>query len=111
MKIYVLILLLLASSFFIYVKPDPAKKIILSYNHGLLYIEVIHPVKNVNSHFIDMIKIMVDGKEVKKIKLTKQSSPEAEIQELVITEIKPGCTVEVKTHCNEFGNKSAKLKL
>ena len=70
-----------------------------------------HPVKDVNTHYIDLINIEVDGKEVKVIKLKKQSSAEAEVEELVIPEIKSGSTVKVKTRCNQFGTKSGNLTI
>lgn len=110
MKKNILILAILASSP-LFLKADPAKKVTLTYNNGKLMIVADHPVKNVNTHYIDLISIKVDGKEVKVIKPTKQSSAQAETQEVEIPEIKPGCTIEVKTRCNEFGSKSAKLKL
>ena len=106
----IIVLAVLALSPFL-LKADPAKKVIISYNDGKLKIVAEHSVKNVTTHYIDMIAIELDGKEVKVIKPKKQSSPEAEVQELVIPEIKPGCTVQVKTRCNEYGTKSAKLKI
>lgn len=94
-----------------WLKADPAKKVILSYNDGKLKIVAEHPVKDVTTHYIDLISIEVDGKEVKVIKPKAQSSPQAEVQELVVPEIKSGSTIQVKTRCNEFGIKSAKLVL
>ena len=90
---------------------DPAKKVTLSYNDGKLKIVADHPVRDVKKHYIDQIVVSVDGKEVKVIKPTEQSTIQAETIEVVITEVKPGSVVQVKTHCNEFGTKSAKLKL
>lgn len=95
----------------IFVQADPAKKVQLSYSHGVLKIVAEHPVKDVNTHYIDLIAITVDGKEVKVIKPTKQSSAEAEVVELAVPEITPSSTIKVKTRCNLFGTKSATLKL
>ena len=89
----------------------PAKKVNLSYKNGKLIIEVIHPVSNAESHFIDQVVVNVDGKDVKTITLTKQTSKESAYMELSIPEIKKGSVVVVKTNCNKMGKKSAKLKL
>jgi hypothetical protein len=90
---------------------DPAKKVTLSYKDGKLKIVADHPVKNVKKHYIDKIIIMVDEKEVNVIKPTEQSTSQAETIEIAVPEIKAGSLVRVKTHCNEFGTKSAKLQL
>lgn len=90
-------------------KADPAKKVNLSYQNGKLKIEAIHKVKDVKTHFIDQIVINVDGKDVKTLSPRAQSSPEAEVLEVVVPEIKKGSKVEVTTRCNQFGLKSGKL--
>ena len=94
-----------------YLFADPAKKVTLSYNKESkkLHMDILHPVANAQGHYIDIITILVDGKEVKEIKPTKQSSLKAEVLDVEIPEIKTGSKVEVKTHCNQFGNKSGKL--
>lgn len=108
-KNVLIIAMLLLMPFFL--KADPPKKVNLSYQNGKLLIVVDHPVKNVNNHYINLISVSVNGKEVMVIKPTKQSSSQGETQEVVVPEIKPDCAVEVKAHCNRFGSKSAKLKL
>lgn len=87
----------------------PAKKVNLSYKNGKLTIEVIHPVSNVNNHYIDQITVNVDGKDVKTITFTKQTSAESEYLELSIPEIKKGSVVIVKTSCSKMGSKSGKF--
>jgi len=90
-------------------KADPAKKVNLSYENGNLKIEAIHKVKNVETHYIDLIVIKADGKDIKTIKLTKQSSPEAEVLEVALPKLTKGTKVEVVTRCNQFGKKSGNL--
>ena len=95
------------------VRADPPKKVNLSYQSETkkLKIEAIHPVKNVTEHYLDLISISVDGKEVKALKPKKQSSAAGENIEIVVPEIKAGSQVEVKARCNEFGSKTAKLTI
>lgn len=90
---------------------DPPKKLILSYNAGKLKIDAVHPVKDVKDHYIDLITISVDGKEVKTIKPKEQSSAKEEVLELSIPEIKTGSKVVVKARCNKFGTKKESLEI
>lgn len=94
-----------------YLFADPAKKVTLSYNKETHKLSLIidHPVTNAKEHFIDIITILVDGKEVKVIKPNKQTSLKTEMLDVEIPEIKTSSKIEVKTHCNEGGNKTGKL--
>lgn len=87
------------------------KKVNLSYNKDSKKLSMVidHPVGNVSNHYISEIKIMVDGKEVKTIKPTSQSSLKAETMDVEIPEIKTGSKVEVKATCSKVGSKSGKL--
>jgi hypothetical protein len=94
-------------------KADPPQKINLSYDTATkkLKVEAVHKVKNVEDHYIDLISISVDGKEVKVIKPKKQSSPAAETDDILVPEIKKGSVVSVKARCNKFGSKTAELTI
>lgn len=92
-------------------KADPAKKVELSYKDGKLKIVAVHPVKDVTEHYIDLIVIKVNDKEVKQIKLTKQSSAAAEELEVALPDLKKGTAIDVKTRCNKYGFKSGSLEL
>lgn len=93
-------------------KADPPKKIILSYNSETqkLKIEAVHPVNNVEKHFIDLITISVNGKEVKVINLQKQSDKSEELIEIEVPQITKGSEIVVKARCNQFGTKKETLK-
>lgn len=95
------------------IKADPPQKINLSYNAETkkLKVEAIHQVRNVEDHFINLISISVDGKEVKVIKPTKQNSAASELDEVSVPEIKKGSVVTVKARCSKFGTKTAELKI
>ena len=94
-------------------KADPPKKITLVYSAETkkLSIEVYHPVQKVEDHFIDMISISVDGKEVKVLKPLKQTNEKSELDVVLLPEIKAGSLVKVKARCNRFGTKSTDLKI
>ena len=90
---------------------DPAMKVPVTYDKETkkLHIVALHPTTNVTAHFIDEVKIKVDGKEVKDLKLKKQSSLKEEVLDVEIADIKTGSKIEVNTHCNQSGNKTGKL--
>ncbi|MBP1673055.1 MAG: hypothetical protein H6Q25_870 [Bacteroidetes bacterium] len=93
------------------VKADPPKKINLSVKNNKLTVEIVHPVKNPGDHYIDQVVITINGKEFKTLKYTKQSSEKGETVVIDIPSAKAGDVVEVKARCNEFGNKSNKIKI
>jgi hypothetical protein len=95
------------------IKADPPQKVNLSYNADTkkLKVEAVHKVRDVEDHFIDLISISVDGKEVKVVKPKKQTTTASELDEIAVPEIKKGSVVTVKARCNKFGTKSAELKI
>ncbi|MCE5332573.1 MAG: hypothetical protein LLF95_10620 [Bacteroidales bacterium] len=110
MKKVLLTIIAIAAVSFV-VKADPAKKVNLTYENGNLKIEAIHKVRNVTNHYIDLITIKADGKEIKAIKPEKQSSLQSEVVEVSLPGLSKGTKIEVTTRCNEFGKKSATLVL
>jgi hypothetical protein len=92
-------------------KADPPKKVNLTFNaeNHKLKIEAVHPVQNVEKHYIDLISVSVNGKEVKTINLQKHSDKKGELVEVEIPQIIKGCEVVVKARCNQFGTKKETL--
>ncbi len=111
MKAYIFTFALIVSLPLI-IKADPPKKILLNYTAEThtIKIEAVHPVKNVQKHYIDLVSIYVNGKEVKTVKPVSQTSKESEILEVVVPQIVAGCEVTVKAQCNEFGTKKETQK-
>lgn len=103
-----LVILAFACALPLAMQADPAKKVNLTYSNGKLKIEAIHKVNDVTTHYIDQIIIIVDGKVVQTLKPTKQSSNESELVEIAV-QAKKGSKIEVKTRCNQFGNKSGSI--
>lgn len=93
------------------VKADPPKKINLTVKNNKLTADIVHPVKNPGDHYIDQVIITINGKEYKTLKYTKQTSEKGETVVIDIPATKAGDVIEVKARCNEFGNKSNKLKI
>ncbi len=93
------------------VKADPPKKINLTVKNNKLTADIVHPVKNTGDHYIDQVVITINGKEFKTLKYTKQTSEKGETVVIDIPTAKAGDVIEVKARCNEFGNKSNKIKI
>lgn len=93
------------------VSADPPKKVNLVYNNNILFIESIHPVKDVKAHYIDQIIINVDGKEVKTIKLKQQSSANSQVEQVNLPNLTKGTKINVTCRCNEFGKKNNSIKV
>lgn len=110
MKKSILLTLVLVLFAFV-VKADPPKKVNLAVANGKLTIDIVHPVKKTADHYIDLITVYINGKEYKVIKPIKQSSEKSEQTTVDLPAVKAGDVVEVKARCNEFGTKSAKIKI
>ena len=108
-KIILLIFALIFAT--LIVNADPPKKVNLSVKNNKLTVDVIHPVKKTADHFVDQVIIIINGKEFKNLKFTKQSSDKGETIVLDIPATKAGDVIEVEARCNEFGSKSNKLKI
>lgn len=85
----------------------------LTYNKTdkVLNIEVVHKVSNTESHYIDIITIWVNDKEIETLKLTKQSSKEKHILTYNIGALKSGDIVKVMANCNKMGKKSKSITI
>lgn len=110
-KVLLVLLVLITAS--VVSMANPPKKLTLTYNEESqkLKIDALHPVKDVTNHYIYLISISVNGKEVKILKPEKQSSQMAEIIEVKVPEIVKGCEVTVKASCNIFGSKTKKMTI
>jgi len=91
----------------------PPKKVSLNYNKSdkTLVIEINHPVKNNEAHFIDRITITVNKNEIAVINLDKQTSLEQETYVYPIGELKSGDRLKVHTSCNKAGSKSMNIRI
>ena len=89
------------------------KKVNLSYNNeaGILSASILHPVKNVEDHFIVRMIVTVNDKEVETLEYTVQSSLESHEVEINLPGLKSGDVVSVKATCNKVGSKTRKLEI
>lgn len=89
----------------------PPKAVAATYDRSArqLAITVTHGVSDLKAHYIDVITVEVDGKEVQKLTLKEQSSLEAHQARVDVGDLKPGTRILIKASCNKFGSKKATL--
>jgi desulfoferrodoxin (superoxide reductase-like protein) len=89
------------------------KKVTASFNEktNKVRIEVTHPVKNAEKHFIELITISQGEKEIKTIPLQKQTDKEKELLEIELPGIKKGSEITIYAKCNQLGSRRTTLKL
>lgn len=89
------------------------KKIVISFDKttSILSADIIHKVKDVNSHYISDITIYVNGNEVETATFEKQMEILNEKAEYKLEGIKAGDEIKLVAKCNKFGKKSAKITI
>jgi hypothetical protein len=103
------ILLLVSAFFAVSVWAHPPKKVTLTYADGKLKVVAEHSVSNPAKHYISEIKITVDGKDYKVLTFTSQQTPEQQVVEEAIPDLKAGDKITVKAKCDIFGSKKAEI--
>lgn len=89
----------------------PPKSVGLSYDaeSGVLSIDAAHSVKDVASHYVDQVEILLNGEQKELLKAEKQGDSDHAIFTYEIGSLQVGDVVEVVAHCNKVGKRSAKL--
>lgn len=91
----------------------PASKVEISFNteSKVLELSFSHKVKNVESHYIEEVKVELNGEEIILQSIASQENLEGSTLMYKIPEAKVGDEIEVITKCNKFGKKKAKLTI
>jgi hypothetical protein len=107
------ILLLLIALLPMAVFAHAPKKVNLKYDkeNGVLTVDAVHPVKDVNDHFIITLAVTVNGEDIETVEYTSQTSLESQDKEIKLPDLKSGDVVSVKATCNKFGSKSGTLEV
>lgn len=110
MKKQILTVLLLAVLPFGLMAHSP-QKVDVTYNKETSNLKVVvtHNVNDPTTHFVSLIVITVDGKEVKRFAESKQQNNKTETVEVVLTGVKPGMKIEAMAKCNLMGSKKGKM--
>jgi desulfoferrodoxin (superoxide reductase-like protein) len=89
------------------------KKVTASLNEktNKVRIEVTHPVKDAQKHFIESITVFQGDKEIKTIPLQKQTDKEKEFLEVELPGVTKGSEITIHAKCSQMGSRKATLKL
>jgi hypothetical protein len=106
-----IVLVVFFSIFSISLMAHPPKSVTVTYNEGKLKVVAVHKVQDPTTHYIKTITVSVDGKVVKVLTYTSQTSAEEQNVEASLPDIKAGSTIKVKASCNRFGSRNGELKV
>jgi len=85
-------------------------KISYDKSEKVLKIEAIHKVKNVESHYINIITIWVNDVEKESFQPSKQTNSEKHVLDYPIT-LNKGDVVKVMANCNKMGRRTASITI
>jgi len=78
----------------------------------LLTIKVLHNVSDPNGdHFINEIKVKLNGKDMVLQNFNSQSSSGEQDAQYIFIDAKPGDVIEILAVCNKFGDKTATINV
>ena len=89
------------------------KEIDLEFNTEtkILKISIAHNVRNPNEHYIDEVEVLLNDETVVVQTLSMQTNKDGLELIYIITDAKPGDTIEVKASCNKFGRKKGEIEV
>ncbi|MCB4792278.1 MAG: hypothetical protein LHV68_10390 [Elusimicrobia bacterium] len=91
----------------------PAKDTTLSFDNKtkMLSVSVLHDSRDRKKHFIEEIRVSVNGKELVKQNFQSQTSNASQDASYVLIDVKPGDEVAVKSECNLGGSLVTKMRV
>ena len=106
---------IVAVSSFIVAAPSawchPPTNIEVAFTEGSLGIAAYHLVPDPNIHYLDRIKVEVNGTTLIEQKFLLQSSGERQTVAYVIPGIKRGDKIRVTAYCNHYGDLSKEIEV
>lgn len=72
---------------------------------------IIHPVKDVTTHYLKKVDLSVNGKEVMTKKFTRQENSVSQSVSFQLTDIRSGDEIGVEGYCNLSGKLERELKV
>lgn len=108
MKRIALFLPILALALGLVAHPASDVKVATDFTAKTVEVSFIHKVGHPTTHFIDEVKIKLNGKQIVTQALSLQSDGKGGKVSYLIPELKKGDVIEADTRCNQGGNKSGK---
>lgn len=108
MKKIALLLPILALALGLSAHPASDVKVTTDFTAKTVEISFTHKVKDATTHFIDDVKIKLNGKQIITQVLSLQEDANGGKVKYLIPELKKGDVIDADTRCNKGGNKSGK---
>ncbi len=105
MRLFVALLIALLFNGLLSGHPAEAIKISFDSTATILTVNVIHPVKNIENHYISSIVIDINGKEKIKQNFNWQFNETEQLATYRIFDLKKGDKINITTQCNRIGKK------
>lgn len=94
-----------------YAHPPSDIKIEHNTQSRMLTVIVTHPVNNADSHFINKIKVFLNGEETLVHKISKQDNEKYQFAGYLIPGSIPGDTISVEAYCSVSGKLKKEIKV
>lgn len=89
----------------------PASSISAKADGPRLTVTIEHAVRDAKAHFIDLVKVLVDGKPVAVQNYYEQADGKVQLAVYVVPGLKKDATITVFTRCNRGGDLQKEIKL
>lgn len=84
----------------------PASKVVVTNEGERIVVTTIHGSRDVQMHFINEVKVSVNGKPVITQICLQQSSPTQQVVSYVVPGLRQGDTINATTQCSKGGERS-----
>jgi desulfoferrodoxin (superoxide reductase-like protein) len=111
MKKYFIMIMILSAFSFLLAHPASDLEISFEEETATLSVSYQHQVRDAETHYIEEIKVMLNGEEIIQQKLGKQAETAGGKLSYIIIDAQAEDEIEVISKCNKFGNKKAKLEI
>ena len=109
-KIYLILIVMFALSM-LWAHPASDLEIQFDLETATLTVNYQHQVRDASSHYIEELKVSLNGEEIISQKLGQQADTDGGKLLYIIVDAKADDEIEVISKCNKFGNKKATLKI
>lgn len=95
------------------VQANPPRDIVPEFDSStkILKIEVVHPVRSVESHFVKKLEIFLDGKLMVVQNFNSQSSKKTQEVFYVLIDALAGSEIVIQAECSIYGSLKKKMTL
>ena len=95
----------------VYAHPPTKIETAFDHNSKVLYATITHPVDDPVDHFIKKVRIMLNGQEIIRHKISKQDNALIQAVSYMIPDVQSGDEVSIEAYCSIDGTWTEKIQL